>query len=76
MVGEILEMVLNVQKSYMYLNNIFSAEDIRKQLPQETEKFDKLTNSWRDITSHMATSGLALNATQQPRIFYNLIFII
>ncbi|XP_008209980.1 dynein heavy chain 2, axonemal [Nasonia vitripennis] len=65
-VGEILEMVLSVQKSYMYLDNIFSAEDIRKQLPQETDDFDKLTASWKEITWRMASSKLALQATLEP----------
>lgn len=60
-------MVMNVQKSYMYLDNIFSAEDIRRQLPRETEDFDDLTYLWTQITSQMAASNSALDVTQKPR---------
>ena len=66
-VGEVLEMVLIVQRGYVYLDNIFSAEDIRKQLPKETEDFDQLTITWGTITSRMAAAALVLPATQKPR---------
>ncbi|KAF7401616.1 hypothetical protein HZH68_007436 [Vespula germanica] len=65
-VGEVLEMVLSVQRSYFYMDNIFSSEDIRKQLPKETNDFDKLTLSWVQITSRMADHRLALPATHVP----------
>ncbi|KAK2576897.1 hypothetical protein KPH14_005522 [Odynerus spinipes] len=65
-VGEVLEMVLSVQRNYLYMDNIFSSEDIRKQLPKESDEFDKLTRSWVQITSRMAEHGLALPATHDP----------
>ncbi|KAJ8670786.1 hypothetical protein QAD02_002045, partial [Eretmocerus hayati] len=72
-VGEILEMVLSVQKGYMYLDNIFSAEDIRQQLPQETLEFDNLTSSWREITARMADAKLALKATHDPPNLFHIL---
>lgn len=33
----------------MYLENIFSAEDIQKQLPNESKLFQKVDRFWRDI---------------------------
>lgn len=33
----------------MYLENIFSADDIQKQLPAETNKFMAVDKFWRDI---------------------------
>ena len=65
-------MVLKVQKGYVYLDNIFSSEDIRKQLPNETEIFDKLTYSWKLITSNMA---VALEATHEPRKYFFLLYL-
>ncbi|XP_033219684.1 dynein heavy chain 2, axonemal [Belonocnema kinseyi] len=65
-VGEVLEMVLIFQRGYIYLDNIFNAEDIRKQLPQETADFDKLTIVWASITSRMAVAAFAIPATQEP----------
>jgi len=32
----------------MYLENIFNAEDIQKQLPQETNKFMQVDKFWKD----------------------------
>ena len=33
----------------MYLENIFSAEDIQKQLPEENKKFIVVDKFWKDI---------------------------
>lgn len=67
-------MVLSVQRGYMYLDNTFNAEDIRKQLPKETDDFDKLTDRWREITSRMAQAGLALPACHEPRMCFPINF--
>lgn len=69
-IGEVLEMVLLVQRGYAYLDNIFTGEDIRKQLPKETDDFDRLTSEWTERTSRMAGYGLALPATHEPRMCY------
>ncbi|XP_017886409.1 dynein heavy chain 2, axonemal [Ceratina calcarata] len=65
-VGEVLETTLVIQRGYMYMDNIFTTEDIRKQLPKETDDYDKLTTLWTRITSRMASFGLALPATHNP----------
>lgn len=64
-------MVLVVLRGYVYLDNVFTAEDIRKQLPKETDDFDKLTSELIEITSGMASYGLALPATHNPRTYRN-----
>ncbi|CAG9819075.1 unnamed protein product [Phaedon cochleariae] len=61
---ETLEIALQVQRQWLYLENIFFGEDIRKQLPKETDDFDNLTESWRDITTRLYFSKSALTATQ------------
>lgn len=68
-IGEVLEMVLVVQRGYMYLDNIFTTEDIRKQLPKEADDFDKVTSELAEHTSRMASHGLALPATHIPRMY-------
>ncbi|XP_066581151.1 dynein axonemal heavy chain 2 [Prorops nasuta] len=65
-IGETLEMVLIVQRDYVYMDNIFTAEDIRRQLPRETDEFDKMTTKWIEITSKMAENCLILSATLEP----------
>jgi len=68
-IGEVLEMLLVVQKGYMYLDNVFTTEDIKKQLPKETDDFDKVTSELTELTSRMASHGLALPATHIPRMY-------
>ncbi|KZC12413.1 Dynein heavy chain 2, axonemal [Dufourea novaeangliae] len=65
-VGEVLEMTLIIQRGYMYMDNIFTTEDIKKQLPKESDVYDKLTKQWKTITSRMAQKALALPATHEP----------
>lgn len=40
---ESIENSLSVQRQWLYLENIFQGDDIRKQLPDETKNFEKLT---------------------------------
>ncbi|KMR01925.1 dynein heavy chain axonemal [Lasius niger] len=65
-IGEVLEIVLVVQREYVYLDNIFTTEDIKKQLPKESDDFDKVTSELAEHTSRMASYGLALPATHIP----------
>lgn len=69
-IEEVLEMLLLVQREYVYLDNIFTTEDIKKQLPKETDDFDKVTSELAEHTSRMASYGLALPATHVPRMYY------
>lgn len=41
---ESLENSLVVQRQWLYLENIFQGEDIRKQMPVETARFEELTD--------------------------------
>jgi len=62
-VSEILELVLKVQTSYMYLENIFSAsDDIRRQLPDESALFDDVDAKFRSYMSQMAEEKNVLRA--------------
>ncbi|KAF5292010.1 hypothetical protein FQA39_LY14127 [Lamprigera yunnana] len=60
---ETMDGALEVQKQWMYLENIFGGEDIRKQLPQESEDFDQLTLEWVTITRAMHAARTAMKAT-------------
>ncbi|XP_051176804.1 dynein axonemal heavy chain 2 [Leptopilina boulardi] len=65
-VDEVLENVLLVQRGYVYLDNILNAEDIRKQLPKETDDFSKVTDAWAEVTFNMTKAAFAIPATQEP----------
>ena len=46
-------MILQVQRQWMYLENIFLGEDIRKQLPKESAEFDGLNADWKEIMTEL-----------------------
>eukprot|EP00828_Plagiopyla_frontata_P006289 TRINITY_DN1271_c0_g1_i2.p1 TRINITY_DN1271_c0_g1~~TRINITY_DN1271_c0_g1_i2.p1 ORF type:complete len:1883 (-),score=297.33 TRINITY_DN1271_c0_g1_i2:372-6020(-) len=49
LISEILDEWLKCQRQWMYLENIFTAEDIQKQLPSETKQFLGVDKFWKDI---------------------------
>lgn len=60
---ETLDEWLLVQKNWMYLENIFSAPDIQRQLPDASKIFSHVDNSWKAImrrtneNPHVLTAG-------------------
>jgi len=49
LISEVIDEWLTCQRQWMYLENIFTAEDIQKQLPAETAKFNQVDKFWRDL---------------------------
>ena len=49
LVSETLDEWITCQKQWMYLETIFSAEDIKRQLPEESKKFLSVDRSWKQI---------------------------
>ncbi|XP_046278077.1 dynein axonemal heavy chain 2 isoform X2 [Marmota monax] len=70
---EVIEMVLTVQRQWMYLENIFLGEDIRKQLPNESALFDQVNNNWKSIMDRMNKDNNALRSTHHPGLLDKLI---
>ena len=48
-VSEVVEVWMNVQRKWMYLESIFIGGDIRTQLPEEAKKFDSLDKIFRKV---------------------------
>ncbi|CAB0007833.1 unnamed protein product [Nesidiocoris tenuis] len=46
--------------------NIFTGEDISKQLPKEADNFDRIAREWRFITKHMNKVKSAIKACSFP----------
>ena len=47
LIGRVIEEWLMVQKQWIYLENIFSAEDIKKQLPEASKNFSKVNKGFK-----------------------------
>ncbi|XP_030578556.1 dynein heavy chain 2, axonemal [Archocentrus centrarchus] len=63
---EVTEMILNVQRHWIYLENIFQGKDIREQLPHECKKFEEISSSWKTVMSHLNKEKNALQGTHHP----------
>ncbi|XP_028393421.1 dynein heavy chain 6, axonemal-like isoform X2 [Dendronephthya gigantea] len=58
-----LEEWLICQRHWLYLESIFSASDIQRQLPNETRLFTQVDRSWKDIMRRAADHPNALRST-------------
>jgi dynein heavy chain len=59
-ISETLESMTQVQRQWMYLENIFmGSADIKKQLPSEASLFESVNNNWIEIMSKLAETCLA-----------------
>ncbi|XP_071446254.1 dynein axonemal heavy chain 6 [Hetaerina americana] len=61
-----LEEWLNCQQSWLYLESIFSAPDIQRQLPAESKMFLVVDKSWKEIMRNAAKIPLAMQACIKP----------
>lgn len=64
-INDVFDMFLNVQRQWMYLENIFMGEDIRKQLPKESKEFEVINQVWRNITQKMNDDMSVITATHR-----------
>lgn len=65
MLGRTLEEWLTCQQSWIYLEAIFSAPDIQRQLPHEAKMFAVVDKTWKEIMRNVAKYPLALPAMTQ-----------
>ncbi|XP_069015317.1 dynein axonemal heavy chain 2 [Embiotoca jacksoni] len=63
---EVIEMILSVQRHWIYLENIFQGKDIREQLPHECKEFEDISSSWKTIMVCLHKDKNALKGTHQP----------
>lgn len=53
-IAETTEMLLVVQRQWLYMETIFMGEDIRKQLPKESCMFDDVNRKWMIIMTTLS----------------------
>ncbi|VDO08408.1 unnamed protein product [Rodentolepis nana] len=66
--GETLEQWLICQKGWIYLESIFSAPDIQRQLPTEAKSFAALDKSFKEVMRNVQKVPLAIRAATTPGI--------
>ncbi|KAL3319655.1 Dynein heavy chain 6, axonemal [Cichlidogyrus casuarinus] len=64
--GKTLEEWLNCQRSWLYLESIFSAPDIQRQLPSEAKSFMAVDKSYKEIMRKVQKVPLAMRAGTMP----------
>eukprot|EP00959_Pyramimonas_sp_CCMP1952_P204504 4276414-Pyramimonas_sp.AAC.1 len=64
--GEVLDQWLECQKNWMYLESIFSAPDIQRQLPHESKAFYTVDKAFRDIMRRTRDRPNAMMAGTTP----------
>ncbi|XP_065680811.1 dynein axonemal heavy chain 3 isoform X1 [Hydra vulgaris] len=73
MIQDILDNWLQCQATWMYLEPIFSSEDIMKQMPEEGKKFKIVDSYWRDIMLNSVVDPHVLVCTSQPKMLERLV---
>ncbi|XP_066944541.1 dynein axonemal heavy chain 3-like [Macrobrachium rosenbergii] len=69
---DILDAWIKCQVTWLYLEPIFSSEDIMKQMPVEGRKFTRVDATWRQLMGTAVKDPHALVATEQPNMLSRL----
>ncbi|XP_055873384.1 dynein axonemal heavy chain 6-like isoform X2 [Biomphalaria glabrata] len=64
--GRTLDEWLNCQRNWIYLESIFSAPDIQRQLPSEAKMFMQVDKSFKDVMRKVNKVPAAMRAATQP----------
>ncbi|KAI8840277.1 hypothetical protein BC829DRAFT_446998 [Chytridium lagenaria] len=70
---EILDEWLKVQATWLYLEPIFSSEDIMNQMPEEGRKFKMVDQSWRKLMALTVRERFILKVTDTPQLLDELL---
>ncbi|XP_051785909.1 dynein axonemal heavy chain 6 [Erpetoichthys calabaricus] len=64
--SQTLEEWLTCQRNWLYLESIFSAPDIQRQLPAEAKMFLQVDKSWKEIMRRVNQNANAFRSSTQP----------
>eukprot|EP00842_Homolaphlyctis_polyrhiza_P002755 jgi/Hompol1/3480/HPOL_003262-RA len=64
--SETLDAWLNCQRNWLYLESIFSAPDIQRQLPDEARMFSQVDRSWKDVMRKVSRNPNAMKSGTLP----------
>uniref|UniRef100_A0A3B4Z7I9 Dynein axonemal heavy chain 12 n=1 Tax=Stegastes partitus TaxID=144197 RepID=A0A3B4Z7I9_9TELE len=63
---------LKVQAQWLYLEPIFSSQDIMQQIPEEGRLFQTVDRNWREVMKHCVKDPKVLPATSLPGLLEKL----
>uniref|UniRef100_A0A8D3C4I0 AAA+ ATPase domain-containing protein n=1 Tax=Scophthalmus maximus TaxID=52904 RepID=A0A8D3C4I0_SCOMX len=69
---DIIDSLLKCQATWLYLEPIFSSEDIIAQMPEEGQKFAVVDSCWNNIITEAVKDTRVLVATGQPNMLERL----
>lgn len=70
---QVITLWLEVQRTWLHLESIFmSSEDIRKQLPTDSERFDNIDKDFKVLMEEMAKVPNVIESTNRPGLLESL----
>ncbi|XP_053933024.1 dynein axonemal heavy chain 1 [Cuculus canorus] len=72
MTQDVLEEWLNCQRSWLYLEPIFRSEDIKRQLPLESQHYQAMDTEWRNIMKNANENPEVISLCPDPTLLENL----
>ncbi|XP_009915551.2 dynein axonemal heavy chain 1 [Haliaeetus albicilla] len=72
MTQDVLEEWLNCQRSWLYLEPIFRSEDIKRQLPLESQRYQAMDKDWRNIMKNANENPEVISLCPDPMLLENL----
>uniref|UniRef100_A0A8C3K8B9 Dynein axonemal heavy chain 1 n=1 Tax=Calidris pygmaea TaxID=425635 RepID=A0A8C3K8B9_9CHAR len=72
MTQDVLDEWLNCQRSWLYLEPIFSSEDIKRQLPLESQRYQAVDKDWRNIMKNANENPEVISLCPDPTLLENL----
>ncbi|XP_051777061.1 dynein axonemal heavy chain 1 [Erpetoichthys calabaricus] len=69
---DVLEEWLTCQRSWLYLEPIFSSEDINRQLPIESKRYQTMERTWRKIMKNAHDNRQVITLCPDTRLLENL----
>ncbi|KAJ3222973.1 Dynein heavy chain 7, axonemal [Clydaea vesicula] len=71
-IQDALDEWLTVQATWLYLEPIFSSEDIMNQMPEEGRKFKQVDHSWKKLMANVVSDSHILKVTEIPNLLEDL----
>ncbi|XP_028848515.1 dynein heavy chain 12, axonemal isoform X2 [Denticeps clupeoides] len=71
-IQDIIDEWLKIQAQWLYLEPIFSSEDIMQQMPDEGRLFQAVDKHWREVMGHCVKDPRILPATSLPGLLEKL----